>query len=179
MLIILGKSGSGKTSVAKELEKYGYSQLITDTTRPIRPGEVNGKDYNFRTQKEFDKLKKEGYYAETISYNTVFGCYSYGSSKKDYFLNSNNNVIILNPHGYEQVSKLRNKNFTSIYLKVDDDILLRRLLKRGDSKEEIYRRLETDRKDFYKLEEKVNITINIDNNDSVEKIAKKIIKGLN
>ena len=178
MLIILGKSGSGKTSVVKELEKYGYSQLITDTTRPIRPGEIDGKDYNFRTQKGFDKLKKEGYYAETISYNTVFGCYSYGS-KKDYYLNSHNNVIILNPYGYEQVSKLRNKNFTSIYLKVDDDILLKRLSKRGDAKEEIYRRLETDRKDFYKLEEKVNITININNDDSVEKIAKEIKKRLN
>ena len=43
MLILIGKSGSGKTAVVNELVKRGsWKKAVTYTTRPIRPGEVNG-----------------------------------------------------------------------------------------------------------------------------------------
>lgn len=43
-VILIGKTGAGKTSIAKELEKLGYPRLITDTTRPMREGEKDGVD---------------------------------------------------------------------------------------------------------------------------------------
>jgi guanylate kinase len=46
LLMIVGGTGVGKTSIIKRL---GIPYVITDTTRPIRPDEINGSDYFFRT----------------------------------------------------------------------------------------------------------------------------------
>ena len=175
MIILVGKSGSGKTSVAKELEKWGYDLYITDTTRPKRKGEVNGKDYYFRTQKEFDKLKDSGFYAEAVSYNANFGYCSYGSRKEYYTGNNNNKLIILNPYGLKQVNKIKNKNYKSIYLKVNDDILLERLKYRGDTAKEIKRRLKADNEDFDGIEKIVDHTIEVTKDDSIANVARKIM----
>jgi guanylate kinase len=54
LLMIIGASGVGKTSVIKRL---GIPYVITDTTRPIRPDEINGSDYFFRT--DYEQLESE------------------------------------------------------------------------------------------------------------------------
>ena len=43
MLILLGKSCSGKTTIQKELSKLGMSPIIQYTTRPKRENEIHGK----------------------------------------------------------------------------------------------------------------------------------------
>ena len=74
MLILVGKIGSGKTTVVNELvQNFGYEKAVTDTTRPKRPGEIEGVDYHFLTKEEFDKNKENGLYAETVTYNATFG----------------------------------------------------------------------------------------------------------
>lgn len=45
MIVLVGKSCSGKDSVAKILCSMGYSRVATCTTRPMRMGEVDGIDY--------------------------------------------------------------------------------------------------------------------------------------
>jgi guanylate kinase len=54
LLMIVGGTGVGKTSTIKRL---GIPYVITDTTRPIRPDEINGSDYFFRT--DYDQLITE------------------------------------------------------------------------------------------------------------------------
>lgn len=54
LLIIVGATGVGKTSIIKRL---GIPFVITDTTRPIRPIEINGSDYFFRT--DYKELIRE------------------------------------------------------------------------------------------------------------------------
>ena len=57
LIVISGFSGAGKGTVVKELvQKYGYSLSISATTRAPRPGEVDGKDYYFKTEAEFRNL---------------------------------------------------------------------------------------------------------------------------
>lgn len=181
MVIIIGRSGSGKTSVVNELVKnYGYNQLITDTTRPKRPEEKNGIDYNFKTQEEFDKLKDEDYYAESVTYNASFGKCSYGSQKSYYENPNKNSIIILNPIGFYKIKnneKLNKDNLTSIYLKVlDDDLLLTRLVNRDDDPEEIKRRWAADSKDFADIEKNVDYIIEIKKGKTIKDIAKEIDK---
>ena len=54
IFVISGLSGSGKSTIAKKLsEKTGIEMVIQYTTRPIRPGEKNGIDYNFITNAKF------------------------------------------------------------------------------------------------------------------------------
>lgn len=57
LIVISGFSGAGKGTVIKRLrEKYDYSLSISATTRAPREGEVDGKDYYFKTVDEFKSL---------------------------------------------------------------------------------------------------------------------------
>ena len=57
LIVISGFSGAGKGTIVKQLiERYGYSLSISCTTREPRPGEVDGKDYHFKTKEEFENL---------------------------------------------------------------------------------------------------------------------------
>lgn len=57
LIVISGFSGVGKGTAAKRLvEKYGYSLSVSATTRSPRPGEVDGREYYFKTVEEFRNL---------------------------------------------------------------------------------------------------------------------------
>ncbi len=57
LIVISGFSGAGKGTVVKRLvEKYGYSLSVSATTRPPRPGEVDGREYFFKTTDEFRNM---------------------------------------------------------------------------------------------------------------------------
>ena len=81
IIVISSPSGAGKSSICKQLLKDDpqLNISISDTTRPPRKNEKNGKDYNFIEKDEFEsKIKKNEY----IEYANVFGNY-YGSLYKD------------------------------------------------------------------------------------------------
>ena len=60
MIVLSGASASGKTEVAKMLSsKYGIVKVITTTTRDLRVGEVNGRDYFFVSKERFKEMIKE------------------------------------------------------------------------------------------------------------------------
>lgn len=79
MFILSSPSGAGKTTVARKLLKEvdGIGMSVSVTTRPIRPGEIDGKDYIFTDQPGFDRMKEEG---EFLEWARVFGN-SYGTPK--------------------------------------------------------------------------------------------------
>ena len=57
LIVVSGFSGVGKGTVVKKLvEKYNYSLSVSATTRQPRPGEVDGKDYFFKSVPEFQNL---------------------------------------------------------------------------------------------------------------------------
>ena len=61
-MVIASPSGGGKTAIRAELLKKDrrFRFSITCTTRPARPGEVNGRDYYFVTVAEFGRLRQGG-----------------------------------------------------------------------------------------------------------------------
>ncbi|XP_035216711.1 guanylate kinase-like isoform X5 [Stegodyphus dumicola] len=80
-VVICGPSGSGKSTLLKYLMKefpdyFGFS--ISHTTRKPRPGETQGKDYNFVDRKEFEEAIANGEFLEF----TEFSGNIYGTSKK-------------------------------------------------------------------------------------------------
>jgi len=79
MFILSSPSGAGKTTIARRLlEHDGHiCNSISVTTRPMRPGEVEGKDYFFVDQPEFDRLVEGGHFLE---WAYVFG-HAYGTPK--------------------------------------------------------------------------------------------------
>jgi len=171
-LVIFGKTNSGKTTIAKELEKLGLKRVVTYTTRPIRSNEVDGIDYHFINNDEFNQKKNEGFFIETAEYNAAFGYCQYGSAKNSIV---DNTVIVLNPYGVKKLEEL-NKDFIGVYLDLSDENIKKRAELRGDSTEEIERRLIADKKDF-SIPLKKDIIIDCNNlrlND-VDKTAKEIL----
>ena len=70
MIVLAGASASGKTEAAKLLaSKYGITKVITTTTRAMRNGEVNGRDYFFVDRDTFKKMIEEGRFVEYTEYN--------------------------------------------------------------------------------------------------------------
>ena len=80
IIVISSPSGAGKSSICKQLlnDDPQLSISISDTTRPPRDNEINGKDYNFIGKNEFESKIKNNEY---IEYANVFGNY-YGSLRK-------------------------------------------------------------------------------------------------
>jgi guanylate kinase len=79
MLILSSPSGAGKTTISRMLlERDGrLGMSVSVTTRPPRPGEIDGRDYIFKRQDEFDAMAEHGHFLEWAH---VFG-HSYGTPK--------------------------------------------------------------------------------------------------
>jgi guanylate kinase len=79
MFILSSPSGAGKTTIARRLlrDDGHICNSVSVTTRSMRPGEIDGKDYYFVDQAEFDRLVEGGHFLE---WAYVFG-HSYGTPK--------------------------------------------------------------------------------------------------
>ena len=66
LLIVASPSGAGKTSLCRRLmaDHGGLELSISMTTRSIRPGEVDGRDYNFVSHEEFQRLVDQDAFLE-------------------------------------------------------------------------------------------------------------------
>lgn len=67
VVVLSGPSGSGKTTIVQRLLRESPIPLqmsISATTRPMRPGEVEGVNYYFLTQPEFDRRLENGEFLE-------------------------------------------------------------------------------------------------------------------
>ena len=154
--IIMGKSGVGKDTILNELvEKHGYNRGITWTTRPMRTGEQNGKDYFFTNKHTFTDMIIQGDFIEYKTYNTLVDnkkdTWYYGLNKEINGLDlSKNNVLILTYEGaLKALQYFGSRNCKVIYLSCKDNIRKERAIKRGSfDSTEWERRLESDKIDF-------------------------------
>ena len=93
LIVISGFSGVGKGTVVKKLvEKYDYSLSVSATTRAPRPGEIDGKDYHFKTVEEFENLIDYNGFIEWAQYVENY----YGTPRKfvEEELEQGHNVIL-------------------------------------------------------------------------------------
>lgn len=81
LIVLSGPSGVGKGTVRKAIfdsPESNFEYSISMTTRPMRPGEVDGVDYYFRSKKDFEEMIKNG---EMLEYAEYVGNY-YGTPLK-------------------------------------------------------------------------------------------------
>lgn len=164
VLILLGKSCSGKDTVSAELCKENATdRIVTYTTRPRRKGEIDGRSYHFITDHEFTQMIADGEFAEFKEYYPASGgVWRYGSVITDAEINDDRkHVIILTPAGYRDVKKIfpHTDGIYSVYIECDDDILKERLKNRHDDPSEAARRFEADKKNFTGFEDEADIVI--------------------
>ena len=132
ILVLSSPSGAGKTTLVKLLSKNrNFHISISHTTRKPRANEVQGKDYHFVDNNEFENFIKKD---EFLEYAKVFNHF-YGSTKATVInnLKSGKNVIFdIDWQGAEQIKnkKLKYKLITFFVLPPSKEVLFNRLSNR-------------------------------------------------
>lgn len=158
MIVLVGASASGKSTLEKELcKEYGMNKIVSYTTRPMRNGEIDGVDYHFVSEEKFNELENQGFFLEIGVYRE----WKYASAKKDF---TEDSVAVLTPEGAKELLKynetLENKfDVITIYIDVDQRSRLIKLLQRGDDIDEAIRRNQSDALMFMNTENEVDYVI--------------------
>ena len=166
IIILIGESASGKSTIEKELVKRGFNKIVSYTTRPIRKDEIDGIDYHYISEEEFLNKLHEGFFAEYTIYNSWY----YGIAIPDC---KNDSVVVVEPHGFSQLKKIEGLNIISFYIKVDERTRLIRMVERGDNLLEVFRRIFSDQGVFQFIADEVDYVI--DNNSNINTAVDEII----
>ena len=171
-IVLSSPSGAGKTSISKLLltKDKSLSLSISCTTRPIRKGEVNKKDYIFLTNDQFNQSKKNNKFLESAN---VFG-YKYGTLKESVnnFFNKKRDVLFdIDWQGYQQL-KQSNMDVVGIFiLPPSKKELINRLRIRGrDTSNEMKKRMNLVQNEISHFPEYDYVVINDQLKDCVNKI---------
>ena len=162
LFIVCAPSGAGKTSLVAALLAADpeIRKSVSYTTRRPRPGEVNGRDYNFVTTEEFGRMLERGEFLESAQ---VHGN-RYGTSHKwvtAQTARERDILLEIDWQGASQVRKLIPGTIGIFILPPSFDALLARLNKRAlDSPEVIARRLENAREEMAHVVEFEYVIIN-------------------
>ena len=153
LIAIMGKAGSGKDSLMQAVLK-AYPEvtheIVSYTTRPMREGETNGKNYWFITPEEFGEKVLKNEMLECTSFNDWF----YGTGR-DSLSKDKINIGVFNPDGVDALYTHLDIDLTIYYLRVSDKQRLLRQLNREENPDchEIMRRFRTDWIDFDGVED--------------------------
>ena len=139
MFVLSSPSGVGKTTLAKKLAENNsqFAISISYTTRKPRPNEIDGKDYYFVTQEEFDALiKKNDFYEFANIFDNNYGTHKETVIK---LLSQGKDVLFdIDWQGTQQLKKIRNLNIVCIFILPPNIKILRdRLLNRHKGQEEL------------------------------------------
>ena len=165
MIILSSPSGAGKTTLVKKISKEkNYKISISHTTREPRNNEIDGVDYFFVKQENFETLIQENAFLEHAN---VFKN-MYGSTKEQVFKNLKNGFNVLfdiDWQGAQQIKKQTwdYKLISFFILPPSKEILLERLVTRGETNNEIIQmRMKQFDKDVLHWEEYDYVVINQD-----------------
>lgn len=162
LYIISAPSGAGKTSLVRELIKRvdGIVLSVSHTTRPARPGEIDGTDYHFVATANFTDMLSR---AEFLEQAQVFGNY-YGTSHawvKDKLAKGLDVILEIDWQGAAQVRRLMPDACGIFILPPSRAVLKERLNRRGqDSADVIARRLAEAREEMSHYNEADYLVIN-------------------
>lgn len=153
---LMGKSASGKDTIYKKVKEAipELKTIVIYTTRPIREGEKDGREYFFIDEERLNTLQKSGKVIELRAYDTVHGIWKYFTADDGQFDGEEHYLAIGTLESYV---KLRDyfgaERLVPIYVEVEDGLRLERALTRERTQmkpkyEEMCRRFLADASDF-------------------------------
>ncbi|WP_028465576.1 guanylate kinase [Nisaea denitrificans] len=173
MLVLSSPSGAGKTSISRRLleTEDELTMSVSATTRPRRPGEVDGVDYHFIDQTDFQLMINRG---EFLEYAKVFDNY-YGTPRGpvDDVLSGGKDVLFdIDWQGTQQVADAAREDLVSVFiLPPSTQELERRLMGRAqDSAEVVAQRMSKAADEISHYREYDYIIVNRDLDESVEAV---------
>ncbi|MCL2000064.1 MAG: guanylate kinase [Planctomycetes bacterium] len=179
-MVISGPAGSGKTTLVENLIQTNPGdarRAVTATTRPPRPGEVNGQDYHFLTQDEFKQMLNDG---EFIEY-TIFNDNYYGTPRRvleSTLAQGGVIILIIEVDGAESIKFFFPDAVTIFIIPPTPSELRRRLEVRGtENPVDIEKRLQIARNEMSRLNEYDYLIIN-DNFDTAARDLAAVIRAV-
>lgn len=117
MLVLSSPSGAGKTTIANKLLDIipNLEVSISVTTRPMRPGETDGRDYFFLTRERYQEMVRTN---ELLEHAEVFG-HGYGTPKQLVFdaLSAGKDIIFdIDWQGTQQLAQLARTDLVSVFI---------------------------------------------------------------
>lgn len=175
LIVLVGASGTGKSTIEKEIQKLGYDRIVSWTTRNPRPGELHGQDYYFTTNDDFIADINE--FAEYEKYSQ--GRF-YGTLRLQYS-EDRNQVAVLTPHGVRLLRKnLPNLPIFVVYMEASlKERVMRYINRCGDftltDMTELSERVQRDFGMFCGLQDEADLVITNNGDEEPIKIAKRIV----
>lgn len=175
MFILSSPSGAGKTTIARMLLERDphIRNSVSCTTRAPRAGEVDGRDYHFVSQAQFDRMVEDG---EFLEWATVFG-QSYGTPKAQVKAGLKEGVdymFDIDWQGTQQLYQKLERDVVRVFLLPPSIAeLRRRLTGRGtDSAEVIHGRMERARSEISHWDGYDYVVVNEDIHRCFEQVQK-------
>lgn len=143
LVVISGPSGVGKDSVLMRMRElaFPFHFVVTATSRPMRPGEINGYDYHFVSVERFEQMIRDD---ELLEWANVYGQYK-GIPKfevRQAMASGRDVVLRINVDGAATVKRMApDAVFIFLAPASPDELRRRLLLRRTESMSEIERRL--------------------------------------
>ncbi len=159
LFVFMGKSASGKDTIYGNILKRNpqLKEVVSYTTRPIRTGETEGKEYHFVTEEKWKEMYAAGMIVECRCYQTVNGPWYYFTADDGQIDFSKGDFCLISTlEGYEKIREFYGEEqVVPIYIEVEDLMRIRRSLAREEAQEkpcvaEVCRRFLADEKDFSK-----------------------------
>ncbi len=117
MFVLSSPSGAGKTTLSRMLlgKVPGLSMSISATTRPMRPGEIDGQDYLFVDKARFAAMVKDG---ELLEHATVFdNAYGTPRAPVEKALSEGRDVLFdIDWQGTQQLREKASKDVVSVFI---------------------------------------------------------------
>jgi len=175
--VVSGPSGSGKTTLTRRVIKMveNLRCSVSFTTRPPRPDEVDGIDYRFISENEFDEMAKNKMFAEWA----IVHSHRYGTPIEEIERMRSSGVDLLLDIDTQGAKSIRNLYGSGVYIFVTTsslEVLKERLIKRhGEGMVEVTRRIEDSRNEMEGIKSYDYIIINDSIDEAVMKLKAVII----
>ncbi len=154
LIVISGPSGVGKDSVLQRMKERGlpFHFVVTATTRPKRPGEVDGVDYFFVTHDQFAEMIEKG---ELLEYAIVYNDYK-GIPKqqvRDALASGKDVVMRIDVQGAETIRDLC-PDALLIFLstRTEEELVERLKARKTESREGLKLRIATARQELKRVD---------------------------
>lgn len=178
LIVLSGPTCAGKGTICKELLKINKNiwPSISCTSRPMRKGEINGKDYYFLTKEEFEKKIKNN---EMLEYAQVHYNDYYGTPKENIKEKIDEGIDVLleiDIQGAIQIKEKINEAIFIFILAPSMEEIKNRLIKRGcENKKQMLERFKTAYREINELTKYNYVVVNDNLEEAVNKVNSIII----